>query len=79
MRLQEKKRTYLLWKKGRATQEKYKEVVKMCREKVRKVEAQLELNLAAGVKWNKKLFTNISTVRGRPRRISIFYWMRLGM
>jgi len=28
----------------------------MCREKIRKVKAQLELNLAAGVKRNKKLF-----------------------
>ena len=54
LRLQEKKRIYLLWKKGQATRE-YK-VVKMCREKIRKVKAQLELNLAAGVKRNKKLF-----------------------
>jgi len=28
----------------------------MCREKIRKAKAQLELNLAAGVKGNKKLF-----------------------
>ena len=55
LRLQEKKRIYLLWRKGRATQKEYK-VVKMCREKIRKVKAQLELNLAAGVKRNKKLF-----------------------
>ena len=47
MRLQEKKRIYLLWKKGRVTQKEYKEVVKMCREKIRKAEAQLEL-------WGKK-------------------------
>ena len=79
LRLQEKKRIYLLWKKGRATQKEYKEVVKMCREKIRKAKAQLELNLAAGVKGNKKLFTSISTVRGGPGRISILYWMRPGM
>ena len=36
LRLQEKKRIHLLWKKGRATQKEYKEVVKMCREKIRK-------------------------------------------
>lgn len=54
LRLQEKKRIYLLWKKGQATRE-YK-VVKMCREKIRKAKAQLELTLAAGVKRNKKLF-----------------------
>ena len=56
LRLQEKKRIYLLWKKGRATWKEYKEVVKMCREKIRKAKAQLELNLAAEVKGNKKLF-----------------------
>ena len=56
LRLQEKKRIYLLWKKGWATRKEYKEVVKMCREKIRKVKAQLELNLASEVKGNKKLF-----------------------
>ena len=56
LRLQEKKRIYLLWKKGWATQKEYKEVFKMCREKIRKVKAQLELNLASEVKGNKKLF-----------------------
>ena len=34
----------------------YKEVVRMCREKTRKAKAQPELNLAAGVRGNKKLF-----------------------
>uniref|UniRef100_A0A8C3LJD3 Reverse transcriptase domain-containing protein n=1 Tax=Chrysolophus pictus TaxID=9089 RepID=A0A8C3LJD3_CHRPC len=56
LRLREKKRIYLLWKKGRATQKEYREVVKMCREKIRKAKAQLELNLAAGIKRNKKPF-----------------------
>ena len=50
------KRIYLLWKKGQAAWKEYKEVVKMCRQKIRKAKAQLELNLAAGVKGNKKLF-----------------------
>ena len=49
------RKIYLLWKKRRATRKEYKEVVKMCREKIRKAKAQLELNLAAGVKGNKKL------------------------
>ena len=56
LRLQEKKRIYFLWKKVWATWKEYKEVVKMCREKIRRVKAQLEFNLAAGVKRNKKLF-----------------------
>ena len=56
LRLEEKKRIYFLWKKGQATQKEYREVVKVCREKIRKAKAQLELNLAAGVKGTKKLF-----------------------
>ena len=59
LRLQEKKRIYLLWKKGWATQKEYKEVVKMCREKIRKAKAQLELHLATEVKRNKKLFLQV--------------------
>ena len=55
LRLQEKKRVYLLWKKGQTTQKEYK-VAKMCREKIRRAKAQLELKLAAGVKRNMKLF-----------------------
>ena len=75
LRLQEKKRIYLLWRKGRATWGKNEEFVRMCRENIRKAEAQPELNLAFGIKENKQLFTNILTVRGGLRRISIFYWM----
>ncbi|PKU42582.1 adaptin ear-binding coat-associated protein 1 [Limosa lapponica baueri] len=54
--LREKRRVYGLWKKGQATQEDYKGVVKLCREKIRKAKAQLELNLALDVKNNKKNF-----------------------
>ena len=43
------------WKKGQATQE-YKEVVRICQEKIRKSKAQLDLNLALGVEENKKCF-----------------------
>lgn len=46
LRLQEKKRVCLLWKKVWATQREYKETVKVCREKIRKAEDQLELKLA---------------------------------
>ena len=67
LRLQEKKRVYLLWKKGRATQKEYKEVVKMCREKIRKAKAQLEFNLAAGVKGNKKLFYKYISSKRRTK------------
>ncbi|KAK4814671.1 hypothetical protein QYF61_024978 [Mycteria americana] len=42
--------------KGQATQEDYKGVARLCREKIRRAKAELELNLAAAVKDNKKHF-----------------------
>ena len=50
------RRIYHTWKEGHRTQRQYKEVVKTCREKIRKTKDQLELNLATGVKENKNLF-----------------------
>jgi len=51
---QAKKRFYDLWKKGQATQEDYKDVMKLHREKIRRAKAQLDLNLATAEKDNKK-------------------------
>ncbi|KAK4816300.1 hypothetical protein QYF61_014598 [Mycteria americana] len=56
LELRKKKRFYDLWKKGQATQEDYKDVVRLCREKIRRTKAQLELNLATAIKDNKKCF-----------------------
>ncbi|KAK4830060.1 hypothetical protein QYF61_008398 [Mycteria americana] len=56
LELRKKRRVYDLWKKGRATQEDYKGVTRLCREKIRRAKAELELNLAAAVKDNKKHF-----------------------
>ena len=56
MRLREKKRVYVLWKKGQATWGNYKGVANVYREEVRKAKAQLELRLATSVKDNKKSF-----------------------
>ncbi|KAK4806238.1 LOW QUALITY PROTEIN: hypothetical protein QYF61_013382 [Mycteria americana] len=56
LELRKKRRVYDLWKKGRATQEDYKGVARLCREKIRRAKAELELNLAAAVKDNKKHF-----------------------
>ena len=39
--LREKMRIYNLWKKGQATQEDYKDVMTLCRQKIRKAKAQL--------------------------------------
>ena len=39
-------------KKGQATQEDYKDVMRLCRDKIRGARAQIELNLATGIKYN---------------------------
>ena len=52
LELRKKRRLYDLWKKGQATQEDYKDVVRLCREKIRRAKAQLELNLATTIKDN---------------------------
>ncbi|KAK0674966.1 LIN1 transcriptase, partial [Pygoscelis papua] len=54
--LRKKRRVYHLWKKGQATQEEYRDLVRSCREEMRKAKAQLERNLAAVVRDNKKSF-----------------------
>ncbi|KAF1676790.1 hypothetical protein FQV07_0001317, partial [Pygoscelis papua] len=54
--LRKKRRFYRLWKKGQATQEEYRDLIRSCREEMRKAKAQLERNLAAVVKDNKKSF-----------------------
>ncbi|KAJ7404797.1 hypothetical protein WISP_143561 [Willisornis vidua] len=47
-----KKRVYDLWKKERVSQQDYKDAVKLCRKKIRRSKAQLELNLATNIKDN---------------------------
>ncbi|GAB0204509.1 mitochondrial enolase superfamily member 1 [Grus japonensis] len=54
--LREKRRVYHSWKKGQATHEEYKDLVRSCRDKIRKAKAQLEFNLATVVRDNKKCF-----------------------
>ncbi|KAK4811340.1 hypothetical protein QYF61_024476 [Mycteria americana] len=64
LELRRKRRVYDLWKKGQATQEDYKGVARLCREKTRRAKAELELSLAAAVKDNKKhFFKDISSKR----------------
>ncbi|KAK4832568.1 hypothetical protein QYF61_024186 [Mycteria americana] len=58
LELRKKRRVCDLWKKGQATQEDYKDVVRLCRDKMRRAKAQLEFNLATAVKDNKKCFYN---------------------
>jgi len=56
---QKKMRIYELWKKRQATRENCKGVVRLCREKIRRAKAQLELNLASAVKGDKNVYINI--------------------
>ncbi|KAK4829727.1 hypothetical protein QYF61_006188 [Mycteria americana] len=67
LELRKKRRVYDLWKKGRATQEDYKGVARLCREKTRRAKAELELNLAAAVKDNKKHFFKYISSKRRAK------------
>ncbi|KAK4824994.1 hypothetical protein QYF61_022520 [Mycteria americana] len=67
LELRKKRRVYDLWKKGQATQEDYRDVMRLCREKIRRAKAQLELNLATAVKDNKKCFYKYISNRRRAK------------
>ncbi|GAB0182598.1 mitochondrial enolase superfamily member 1 [Grus japonensis] len=63
-KLKGKKEIYRMWKKGLATWEEYRNIVRVCRNATRKAKAHLELNLARDVKDNKKgFFKYISSKR----------------
>ncbi|KAK4821076.1 hypothetical protein QYF61_012418 [Mycteria americana] len=61
------RRVYDLWKKGRATQEDYRGVARLCREKTRRAKAELELSLAAAIKDNKKHFFKYISSKRRAK------------
>ncbi|KAF1443079.1 hypothetical protein FQV21_0001647, partial [Spheniscus demersus] len=65
--LRKKRRVYRLWKKGQATQGEYRDLIRSCREEMRKAKAQLERNLAAVVKDNKKCFYNYINDKKRAK------------
>lgn len=54
-----KKRVYLLCKKGQKTWGKYKDVAMICKERIRKTKAQLELNLGTIIKREEKVLLQI--------------------
>ncbi|GAB0183528.1 hypothetical protein GRJ2_000818100 [Grus japonensis] len=63
-KLKGKKEVSSMWKKGLATWEEYRNVVRVCRDATRKAKAHLELNLARDVKDKKKgFFKYISSKR----------------
>ncbi|KFQ42673.1 hypothetical protein N333_13609, partial [Nestor notabilis] len=55
-KLRGKKEAYGRWKRGQATWEDYRNIVREARDQVRKAKAQLELNVARDVKENRKGF-----------------------
>ncbi|KAK4806171.1 hypothetical protein QYF61_001094 [Mycteria americana] len=67
LELRKKRRVYDLWKQGQATQEDYKGVARLCREKIRRAKAELELSLAAAVKDNKKHFCKYISSKRRGK------------
>ncbi|KAK4831891.1 hypothetical protein QYF61_020038 [Mycteria americana] len=62
-----RRRVYDLWKKGQATQEDYRGVGRLCREKIRRAKAEPELNLATAVKDNKKYFFKYISSKRRTK------------
>ncbi|KAK4831147.1 hypothetical protein QYF61_015450 [Mycteria americana] len=72
LELRKKRRVYNLWKKGQASQEDYKGVARLGREKIRRAKAELELNLATAVKDNKKHFFKYISSKRRVRPIVLW-------
>ena len=60
---------YRKWKQGCVAWEEYRDVVHMCRDRVRKAKAQIELNLVRDVKNNKKEFYRYPAGGDRSRRV----------
>ena len=65
--LKRKKKLYDLWKEGQASQENYRAVVCICREKTGKAKAQLELTSASVVSDNKKGFLKYVNSKRRSK------------
>ena len=63
---QEKRRIYHLWKKGQVAREEYRDLVRSCREEIRKAKAQLELRVVTVVRDNKKYFYKYINNKKRP-------------
>ncbi|KFQ99133.1 hypothetical protein Y956_03969, partial [Nipponia nippon] len=56
VKLKGKKRMHRQWKQGQVSWEEYRDTVQLCRDRIRKAKARLELNLARDAKNNKKGF-----------------------
>jgi len=67
--LRQKTKVYGMWKEGQATWEEYRNVVRACRDAVRKAKVHLELNLARDVKDNKKDFSKYINNKWKTREM----------
>ena len=65
--LRKKRRIYHLWKKGQATQEEYRGLIRWCREEIRKEKVQLELRLATVVKDSKNCFYKYTNNKNKAK------------
>lgn len=72
-----KQRVCDLWKKEQETQEGYEDVVRLCRGKIRRAKAQVELNVLTAIKYNRNVSINVLATKGGLRRISILHWMQV--
>jgi len=62
-----KRKVHGMWKEGQATWEEYRNVVRACRDAMRKAKIHLELKLARDVKNNKKGFFNYISSKRKTR------------
>ncbi|KAJ7416490.1 rna-directed dna polymerase from mobile element jockey-like [Willisornis vidua] len=72
--IKEQKGDYQLWKKGLATHEEFRNIVRVCRKKIRETKVQFEINLATSVRDNKKHFHKYinNKRRGKENLHSLF-------
>lgn len=63
-----KKKMHRQWKQGQVLQEEYKEAARLCRDRVRKAEARLELHLARDTKKKKQGFYRYLNQKRKSRR-----------
>ncbi|KGL78095.1 hypothetical protein N309_02912, partial [Tinamus guttatus] len=66
-KLNKKKSTYIMWKKGQATWEEYRNIVRECRDAMRKAKARLELELVRDVRGNRKGFYKYISSKRKTR------------
>ncbi|PKU48684.1 glycerol kinase [Limosa lapponica baueri] len=77
-KLRTKKEAYRGWKQGRVEWAEYKETVQVARNQIRQAKAQAELNLARGIKSNKKNFYRYVRDKGKTREVVGPLWEQTG-